>query len=96
MQKGEKIRTNAQYVVLLNCLLLSGCAAKHPVAATPAQPPAVVANNTYPKQIPNEGDFVIHGCTVTKEMRDKADCICRHPVTQLAVENPGKTTIRCR
>lgn len=79
-----------------------GCAAKHPVTS---QPTAVAStpvskkmgkSGSYPKQIPKEGDFVVRGCTVTKEAGNKADCVCRHAVTRLAMENPERTMIECR
>jgi hypothetical protein len=86
------IKPKAQCVAVLTCLFLTSCAAKQPIAA---RPPVTVAK-TYPKQIPKEGDFVIHGCAVTKETGNKADCICCHAVTQLVVNSPEKTTIHCR
>ena len=86
------IKPKAQCAVVLACFFLTSCAAKQPIAA---KPPVIVVK-TYPKQIPREGDFVIHGCAVTKETGNKADCICRHAVTQLVVGSPEKTTMQCR
>lgn len=98
-------KLNAQCVLLLTCAFLAGCSAKHPVTSNPQ--PALASTprpkksakpkpSTYALQIPKEGDVVVRGCTVTKEAGNKADCVCRRAVTQLAVENPEKTTIQCR
>lgn len=87
----------ALFIVGIVCLFCSvACAPKPHAAPVPAAPP--IAKQKAPirrKLTPRAEDTFVHNCTVTRENSTTADCLCRHPTTQIDSKT-GTITLDCR
>ena len=89
--------TRLPIAIALLALLFTGCAKPKP-HRPPAPPPlrAEPAARNYPKQLARPGDMWVHGCTVTKEEGNRADCLCRKASTKIDAQDAAKQSLICK
>jgi hypothetical protein len=85
-------------VVLLAALLLTGCANKKPVAASPppAPPPAPETPRAKPEPPLTASDLLIKNCSVTHQDGNSVTCKCRHARTAIDAKGRGYMVVECR